>query len=89
MVLPTRRVRWNTLWRDAADTRRPQIEKERKTMIELKKCPFCDGEAVIRNGNFSFMVTIACQDCGAEIRVISEENAVEKAVEKWNRRTGD
>jgi len=58
-------------------------------MFELKKCPFCSGEAVIRNGNFSFMATIACLDCGAEVRVISEENAVEKAVEKWNRRAGD
>ena len=55
-------------------------------MYELEYCPFCGGEAVIRNGNFSFMVTIACKDCDAEIRVISEENAVEKAVEKWNTR---
>lgn len=57
-------------------------------MYELDNCPFCGGEAEIRNPNFPFMVTIACRDCGAEIRVISEENAVEKAVEKWNTRTG-
>ena len=63
--------------------------KGRETMFELKKCPFCGGEAVIRNGNFSFMATIACQDCDAEVRVISEENAVAKAVEKWNRRAGE
>ena len=58
-------------------------------MIELKRCPFCDGEAVIRNGNFPFMASVACQDCDAEVRVVSEENAVEKAIEKWNRRVGD
>ena len=57
-------------------------------MFELKKCLFYDGEAVIRNGNFPFMASVACQDCEAEVRVISEENAVAKAVEKWNRRVG-
>ena len=56
--------------------------------LELKRCPFCNGEAEVRNGNFPFMATVACVDCGAEVRVISEGNdAVEKAIEKWNRRS--
>lgn len=64
--------------------------KREQTMIELKRCPFCDGDAVIRNGNFPFMATVACQDCGAEVRVISDKNdPVLLAIMKWNRRVGE
>jgi len=60
----------------------------RKTMIELKRCPFCDGEPEIRHGGLPWMATIACPDCGAEIKVINEDVSmvVIDAIERWNRR---
>ena len=56
-------------------------------MIELKKCPFCDGEAQILHGGLAFMAEIRCIDCGAGIKVISDkEDPVYMAVQKWNNR---
>ncbi len=59
-------------------------------MVELKKCPFCDGEPVVRHSNLPWMASVACPDCGAEIKVIDEDvkKVVTAAIEKWNRRKG-
>lgn len=55
-------------------------------MVELKPCPFCGGEAHIRqNGNRVFP-WVVCSDCIASTRVY---DSVEEAIEAWNRRAGD
>jgi Lar family restriction alleviation protein len=56
------------------------------TEIELDRCPFCGGEARVLNGNFSFMASVECYDCGANVRAIDEEDAVSMAIDKWNKR---
>lgn len=60
-------------------------------MIELKSCPFCDGEArlFVSNG-----VRVLCPDCGATTRILVDSecvgtSAVEDVIEAWNRRTND
>ena len=65
--------------------------KGKKTMVELKRCPFCDGTPEIRHGGLAFMASVACPDCGAEIKVINEDvnKVVAEAIEKWNRRKGN
>lgn len=64
-------------------------------MEELKKCPFCGGEAETI-GNYSarrkekYRATIKCVECDASISRDSEAgiNCAEKeAIEAWNRRT--
>ena len=55
-------------------------------MVELKRCPFCDGEPVVRHSNLPWMASVACPDCGAEIKV---KKVVTEAIEKWNRRKGN
>ena len=63
--------------------------KEEKTMIELKKCPFCDGEAQVLHGGLAFMAAVECKDCGARVDVVSEkDDPVLLAIMKWNRRAG-
>lgn len=59
-------------------------------MVELKRCPFCDGEPVVRHANLPWMASVACTDCGAEIKVIDEDvkKVVTEAIEKWNKRKG-
>ena len=60
-------------------------------MVELKRCPFCDGTPVVRHANLPWMASVACPDCGAEIKVINEDvnKVVTEAIEKWNRRKGN
>lgn len=62
-------------------------------MIELKKCPFCGGEAKKKAAEVSGyrMAYIACESCGASSsiynigkpRIRDEENP---AIKAWNRR---
>ena len=62
----------------------------RITMIELKKCPFCDGEAQVLHGGLAFMAAVECKDCGARVDVISDVNdPVLLAIMKWNKRVGE
>lgn len=56
--------------------------------IRLFRCPFCGGRPEIRHGGFTFMATIACTKCGAEVKKIDEYDAVGKAVDGWNARVG-
>lgn len=66
-------------------------------MIELKPCPFCGEEAVIRsttalNGKYSAFY-IKCSSC--EIQTLSyvdtryDLDALKKAIETWNLRVND
>lgn len=53
---------------------------------ELKKCPFCGGEAEVQEFPDTFdscgwSTTVICKNCGAE--VMGDED---KAIERWNRR---
>lgn len=65
-------------------------------MEELKPCPFCGGEAVLKKEYSLFTpyanVIILCSECGATINgVVASENycANDKAIEAWNRRYTD
>lgn len=57
-------------------------------MIELKPCPFCDGEVILEtaDGNSPEGCYIYCPECGFESGVYSEPKFI---VEKWNRRAED
>ena len=62
--------------------------------IELKPCPFCGGEAGIYANEG---VVVICKKCGAMSKRFTDVylkggltcNAVDSAVESWNRRTVD
>ena len=52
-------------------------------MIELKKCPFCGGEAsIVYYGNVKF-ATVRCNECGACGPYLNRLNE-EMAVYAWN-----
>lgn len=57
---------------------------------ELKKCPFCGGEAELSHtyeaGKFSFVI---CVQCGVRIRLIPisyEYSSDKEAIKAWNER---
>ena len=54
-------------------------------MAELKRCPFCGGEAILEtvDGNSPQECYIYCPECDFESGVYSEPKFI---VEKWNRR---
>lgn len=56
-------------------------------MEELKKCPFCGGEAEVRGiKDFSgkvIMASVVCKKCEASTRSYAYENV---AIETWNNR---
>lgn len=70
---------------------------------ELKPCPFCGGEAVIKavNKNYGFTIWCQCQKCGAKTEgycpntnnedatIDNIENCKNRALEQWNRRAND
>ena len=63
-------------------------------MIELKRCPFCGGEArlFVNNG-----VRVICPKCQASTKVMIDGeygrnikiDAISSVVKAWNRRTSD
>ena len=60
-------------------------------MEELKKCPFCGGEAEIRFSNiFKPYCAIRCKKCGASTLEYSTrgcyENVILQAIQAWNKR---
>ena len=70
---------------------------------ELKPCPYCGGEAVIKavNKNYGFTIWCQCQKCGArtegycpntnneDATIDNIENCKNRALEQWNRRAND
>ena len=61
-------------------------------MIELKKCPFCGGEAVV---HIEDGVRVVCTECGATSKCLVDGysqgkpngGALKSVVEAWNKRT--
>lgn len=52
---------------------------------KLKPCPFCGGEAELRNEGYCSFVK--CKNCGAEAGLVRVSSIVnEKSAEAWNRR---
>lgn len=56
-------------------------------MNELKPCPFCGGQAIVKNG------LICCGSCGAEVlflkvleKDLSREEHDQAMIESWNSR---
>lgn len=58
---------------------------EIKCDIQLKKCPFCGGEARII-GAVGTVFWVKCTECGAETQ---SEITKQRAAERWNRRAGE
>ena len=57
---------------------------------KLKPCPFCGGEANLKDT--SGFIVAKCESCGAEsgvVKVSAEYCANDKAAESWNRRTNN
>ena len=56
-------------------------------MSELKRCPFCGGEAKI-DKTITNTVSVECKVCHASSRIIlcTEGDIEEKAIEEWNTR---
>ena len=53
-------------------------------MDELRKCPFCGGEAIEVRSSESYWVR--CSDCDAEIALCDSSP---EAIAAWNRRAND
>ena len=60
--------------------------------IKLKPCPFCGGEAKIKDrieclghGDYERFYLVTCCNCYAQSRMCGEEQYV---IEAWNRRDG-
>ena len=59
--------------------------------IKLKPCPFCGGEAEIKEHNqcFSTAYSVVCKDKNCRGRSAKPMRILEVAVYSWNRRTGN
>jgi len=71
-----------------------EMSKGGETMTDLKRCPFCGGEAKISHmGPYASRASkVECVGCGACTKYfsISTEYAADAmAAEAWNRRTDD
>ena len=60
----------------------------------LKPCPFCGGKAVLSHktewdNQCSYVYCIKCLSRIAGVPVSSEYSSDERAIEAWNRRTGE
>ena len=69
---------------------------EKGATMEIKKCPFCGGEAssfVIVSGHNRVCARVLCKICPADITkqfcVNSIEEGEQKIIELWNRRVDD
>lgn len=54
-------------------------------MSELKPCPFCGGDAVVRPLTISRSFLVCCNDCPAGMVLPYDSEA--EAIEAWNTRT--
>lgn len=50
---------------------------------ELKRCPFCGGEAEVDGFPLRY---VRCKECGAETGAFDSE---EEAIKAWNKRVSD
>lgn len=56
-------------------------------MVELKPCPFCNGEAEEKTKNYFYPFTyIKCTECGAKS---AEYHNAADARKAWNKRGGE
>ena len=53
---------------------------------ELKRCPFCGGEAEVWVSNVTDRAVIYCRGCDAQIQIKPNE---EEAIEAWNERVSE
>lgn len=59
-------------------------------MSELKRCPFCGGEATLRREHGRFFVSCENDKCGVGVETtLWVSGTMESAVEAWNRRVED
>ena len=56
--------------------------------IELKRCPFCKGNAVLSYGGEHFTIP-ECTNCGAKLPAQFGEDSEAKAIAAWNTRAED
>lgn len=54
---------------------------------EIKKCPFCGGNAIKVMSEDLHIFYVACDDCKAMTDVFFTN--IEDAIEAWNRRVGE
>lgn len=58
-----------------------------RTMDKLRECPFCGGEAIIRDNKLVCTIWIVgCSKCGADGGLRTDK---EEAIKAWNTRVGD
>jgi Lar family restriction alleviation protein len=54
---------------------------------KLKPCPFCGGEAIMRDNKLGCTIWIVgCRKCGADAGFRTDK---EEAIKAWNTRVGD
>lgn len=54
--------------------------------VELKRCPFCGGEAkAFATTNIGFVCGVKCSKCGMKIHGVDDNDAAER----WNTRPGE
>ena len=61
-------------------------------MEKLKPCPFCGGEAILRQcqNGFNIWYRVRCKDCGiAQDSIGNGYYSESQAIEAWNRRVKD
>ena len=65
----------------------PQVKEVRKVKpnVELKRCPFCGGEAILSTGGEHFVIP-ECKECGAKLPASFGTDKEANAVTLWNRR---
>jgi Lar family restriction alleviation protein len=61
-------------------------EERGRSVEELKKCPFCGGEAKIYTMDSCKLEMVVCIVCKAHSALCYSE---EEAIEAWNRRVGE
>jgi Lar family restriction alleviation protein len=61
-----------------------------ETKVELKKCPFCGGKAILEMGEYSSSPCyVICKKCGNRTRKYYTEKdrtVTDEAIAAWNRR---
>lgn len=60
-----------------------------KAMDRMKPCPFCGGEAELREGALGRKTYVYCKEClstGKMFSISTSYCANDKAIEAWNRR---